>query len=174
MAGAAPAAVTDVVRIRGLAQPLNFARIWRGDIAYAVRAQLSLAEIIEERAIRDAAAEDGDDACVEASAAELVALKALGAEGGVPARSARATLVDVCWLASRVRSDAVYLLQARFLFTGATALPATLPEGQEEEDVSSDDESDAEPEGTIHIINALTFLNLFANLCARKMNAKHL
>lgn len=120
---------------------MSLARVQRGQTAFAVRSQLIAAGIVQERVLR--ATEGAAEHCVEAEGPELAELKALGA---VAARTARTTLVDVCWLARAFEGPTTLLLHARMLFTGIKPLPANLP-AEEESDADDDEfEEHTEPE----------------------------
>lgn len=143
----APAAAeVDFVALRGLGPlPLELARVQRAGRVLCVRSQLVAAGFASEKSIREAAG--SAEHCCEAQGPELAALKGL-AQGGVPARTARATLVDVQWLAEAIGvAPGLDLLLARMLFAGLAPLPASLPAEEEQDPDDLDFEEATEPEG---------------------------
>ena len=133
-----PESVVDAVTVRGAGPDTILARVQRGDTAYGVRSQLVAAGFATENDIRSAST--GHDACVEATAGEVAALKALP-EGPAKqaARSARAMLVPMAWLAARFSKPLSLAALARFSFCGAVPLPSRLPDGETESEEDADD-----------------------------------
>ena len=143
----APAAAeVDFVALRGLGPlPLELARVQRAGRVLCVRSQLVAAGFASEKSIREAAG--SVEHCCEAWPVELAALKGL-VQGGVPARTARSTLVDVRWLADALgEASGLHLVQARMLFAGLVPLPANLPAEEEKEEDDLDFDEATEPEG---------------------------
>ena len=148
MADEAPEAVqVDFVTLRGAgwAQPVELARVGRNELVYAVRGQLVAAGLAAEKEIRQAAG--SEQHCFEATAHELAALKGMQ-QGGVPARTARVTLVNIYWLAETFAgAPGLDLLLGRMVLKGIVPLPSSLPAEEAQEPDDDDIEEAAEQEG---------------------------